>query len=153
MSIKIKQQKLLKPEDLKKKQKKTKKQVVKPSPAHSKNTQKSKGLTNEAKKTNTKSIKFLAFIVFLSLIYFISPKPQLLTYEKVGIINKSIYWPGFYNFKPFILDSNLKANANIRANHLFLCHQTITTLPCQKYRIINTEGTIAVAMFLYKERF
>ena len=149
MSIKIKQQKLLKPEDLKKKQKKTKKQAAKPIPSQNKSTIKSKNLTDEAKKTNTKSVKFLVFIVFLAIIYFISPKPQLLTYEKVGIINKSIYWPGFYNFKPFILDSNLKANANIRANHLFLCHETITTLPCQKYRIINTEGLFAVAMFLY----
>jgi len=152
MSIKIKQQKLLKPEDLKKKPKKTKKLKTLDSSVKNNNNKPAINMTNKVKKTNTKSIKLLGFFVFLSLIYFISPKPQLLTYEKMGMINKSIYWPGFYKFKPFILDSNLRANANIQANNLFLCHENITTLPCQKYKIINIEGPIAVAIFLYKEQ-
>jgi hypothetical protein len=152
MSIKIKQQKLLKPEDLKKKPKKTKKLKTQDSNVKNISHKPALNTMHKEKKQNTKSIKLLGFIVFLALIYFISPKPQLLTYEKMGLINKSIYWPGFYKFKPFILDSNLRANANIQANNLFLCHENIATLPCQKYKIINTEGPIAVAMFLYKEQ-
>jgi len=151
MSIKIKQQKLLKPEELKKKPKKTKKLKSQDSNVKNINNKPTINVPHKVKKQNTKSIKLLGFMAFLSLIYFISPKPQLLTYEKMGMINKSIYWPGFYKFKPFILDSNLRANANIQANNLFLCHEKLTTLPCQKYKIIDIEGPIAVAIFLYKE--
>jgi len=153
MSIKIKQQKLLKPEDLQKKSNNNKKSVKQVNTTQTKNTKSSIKVTNEETKKNTKGITILSLICFLTLIYFIAPKPQLLTYEKMGITNQSIYWPGFYKFESFILDSNLKANANIQANNLFLCHKNIITLPCQKYRITDVQGPLAVMVFLYKEKF
>lgn len=150
MSIKIKQKKLLKPVDLKKKPKKNQKSVKQVNTAQVENTKHPINVTE--KKANIKGIKILSLICFVTLIYIIAPKPQLLTYEKMGITNQSIYWPGFYKFEPFILDSNLKTSVNIQANNLFLCHKDIITLPCQKYRIIDVQGPFAPILFHIKKK-
>ena len=93
----------------------------------------------------------MIFRPIISLFYFVGPKPQLLTYEKMGITSQSIYWPGFYKYNAFILDSNLKANANIQSNNLFLCHDNIKNLPCQKYKITNIQGPFSAMVFLYEQ--
>ncbi|SFD24466.1 hypothetical protein [Pseudoalteromonas denitrificans] len=146
MSTKIKQQKLLKPEDFNKKTKKRSKATTKsyentkiPNAQH---------IVKVEKKSN-KTLHLVIFLLLLVIIYFVSPKPSLLTYEKSGIVNQSIYWPGFYTIEPFILDSNLKADASITANHLFLCHKNLKKIQCQKYKIIDEKGVFSVILHYY----
>ena len=68
------------------------------------------------------------------------PKPQLLTYEKLGLVTQSVYWPGLFGYGAMLFDSNLQPNADLARNSLYLCQNNKQPDTCQKYRITEQGG-------------
>lgn len=139
MSIKIKQQKLIDP---------TKANKKKRGSAQNKQTTQKKvpPKVNVATQSTTKKGLSKSTIVVISLFALLAiaiPKPSLITYQKLGIVTNSIYWPGFLIFESQLLDSNLTVSGNIENNSLYICDQLNNKASCQKYKIIEQQGFFA----------
>ncbi|MBB1364931.1 hypothetical protein H5154_00765 [Pseudoalteromonas sp. SR44-5] len=90
----------------------------------------------ETKKSRT-GIIVAGVIVFAILVI---PKPQLLTYEKLGLVTQSVYWPGLFGYGAMLFDSNLQPNADLARNSLYLCQNNKQPDTCQKYRVTEQAG-------------
>ncbi|WP_462154148.1 hypothetical protein [Pseudoalteromonas piscicida] len=91
--------------------------------------------------------KWIALAV-IGILFVVLPKPQLITYEKLGLVASSIYWPGLPGIDPVLFDSNLHPKPALERNTLYLCHDLKNPDTCQKYQIIKQEGFIAAMMEL-----
>jgi hypothetical protein len=78
----------------------------------------------------------------LTLAAIIFPKPQLITYEKLGLVSQSVYWSGALGFDPVLFDSNLHPRPALDRNTLYLCVDENNPDSCQKYQIIEQGGFI-----------
>jgi len=93
----------------------------------------------ESNKSKTKW--YVLALIILMLLF--TPKPTLLTYEKLGLVANSIYWPGFFGFGATLLDSTLEPKANLERGTLYLCQDLSQPASCQKYNITQQHGFIA----------
>lgn len=91
--------------------------------------------------------KWIALAV-IGVLFVVLPKPQLITYEKLGLVANSVYWPGLPGIDPVLFDSNLHPKPALERNTLYLCHDLKDPNTCQKYQIIKQEGFIAAMMKL-----
>ncbi|TMN71366.1 hypothetical protein CWB85_11205 [Pseudoalteromonas sp. S1727] len=93
----------------------------------------------EVKKSRTG----LICAAIAACIILITPKPQLLTYEKLGLVTQSVYWPGLFGHGTMLFDSHLQPTADLARNSLYLCQNNKQPDTCQKYRIIEQAGFFA----------
>ncbi|ODB33317.1 hypothetical protein BB427_22600 [Pseudoalteromonas sp. BMB] len=91
--------------------------------------------------------KWIALAV-IGILFVVLPKPQLITYEKLGLVASSVYWSGLPGIDPVLFDSNLHPKPALERNTLYLCHDLKNPDTCQKYQIIKQEGFIAAMMEL-----
>ncbi|ALU42615.1 hypothetical protein [Pseudoalteromonas rubra] len=96
----------------------------------------------EAKPNKTRWI--ITAVVLLLMIVF--PKPKLITYEKLGLVAQSVYWPGLPGVDPVLFDSNLHIRPALEQNTLYLCQDERDPDSCQKYQIIEQQGFISAFM-------
>ncbi|WMO12979.1 hypothetical protein [Pseudoalteromonas piscicida] len=87
-------------------------------------------------------------LAVIGILFVVLPKPQLITYEKLGLVASSVYWPGLPGIDPVLFDSNLHPKPALERNTLYLCHDLKNPDTCQKYQIIKQEGFIAAMMKL-----
>ncbi|CAM3587381.1 MULTISPECIES: hypothetical protein [Pseudoalteromonas] len=87
-------------------------------------------------------------LAVIGILFVVLPKPQLITYEKLGLVASSVYWPGLPGIDPVLFDSNLHPKPALERNTLYLCHDLKNPDTCQKYQIIKQEGFIAAMMEL-----
>lgn len=139
MSIKIKQQKILSADELKKRQR------VKKAKAHTMHAKATplKDTNSPVQKKPISLIRLVTFAIIAGIIL-ISPKPSLITYEKSGLVAQSIYWPDFYFIEERILDSHINVSIDNEEENIFFCHTNTDISGCQKYRIIEKRGMLAV---------
>ncbi|KZN37692.1 hypothetical protein [Pseudoalteromonas luteoviolacea] len=90
-----------------------------------------------------KGIKRLIFIGVLAIAVILFPKPQLITYKKLGLVAQSVYWPGLPGVKPILFDSVLQPVPALDRDTLYLCQDVSNPDTCQKYAIIKQEGFFA----------
>ncbi|MCF2907894.1 hypothetical protein L1285_06095 [Pseudoalteromonas sp. DL2-H2.2] len=98
----------------------------------------------QAKSGKTRWI--VAAVILLLVILF--PKPKLITYEKIGLVAQSVYWPGLPGVDPVLFDSNLYIRPALERNMLYLCQDERDPDSCQKYQIIKQQGFISALMAL-----
>ncbi|KJY87964.1 hypothetical protein CWB89_14500 [Pseudoalteromonas piscicida] len=91
--------------------------------------------------------KWIALAV-IGILFVVLPKPQLITYEKLGLVASSVYWSGLPGIDAVLFDSNLHPKPALERNTLYLCHDLKNPDTCQKYQIIKQEGFIAAMMEL-----
>ena len=100
----------------------------------------------ESEKPKSKT-KWLVAAV-LAVVFILFPKPQLITYEKLGLVAESVYWPGLPGVSPMLFDSNLHAKSAMDRNTLYLCHDLQNPDSCQKYKVIKQQGFMAAMIKL-----
>lgn len=88
----------------------------------------------------SKGIKRWIILSIIALIFIVFPKPQLITYEKVGVVATSVYWSALPGLDPVIFDSSLHPRPALDKNTLYLCMNKLDPDTCQKYQIIKKEG-------------
>jgi hypothetical protein len=71
------------------------------------------------------------------------PKPTLLTYKKLGMVGKSIYWPGVFGYGATLVDSHLHPKFDDKRKSLYLCSDLQNPQSCQKYQVIADDGLIS----------
>ena len=96
-----------------------------------------------------KGIKRWITLGIIALIFIVFPKPQLITYEKVGVVATSVYWSGLPGVAPIIFDSSLHPRPALDRNTLYLCVDKQNPDTCQKYQIIKKEGFISAIKKLF----
>ncbi|MFY8325471.1 hypothetical protein [Pseudoalteromonas sp. ZZD1] len=99
--------------------------------------------TNTTTQSKPKSRVLIITLVILLLIFLITPKPQLITYQKLGLVTQSVYWPGLFGYGANLFDSSLKPRADLERNTLYLCQNLKQPATCQKYRVTETKGFFA----------
>ena len=87
-----------------------------------------------------KGIKCWVVLGIVALLFIIFPKPQLITYEKLGVVATSVYWSALPGLEPVIFDSALHPRPALDKNTLYLCINKLDPDTCQKYQIIKKEG-------------
>ncbi|KPH94564.1 hypothetical protein AMS58_11225 [Pseudoalteromonas porphyrae] len=93
---------------------------------------------------NNKKTKAKLIITGVILLIAVSvPKPQLITYEKLGLVTQSVYWPGMFGYGATLFDSSLQPQADLTRNSLYLCRNMKQPDSCQKYRITENAGFFA----------
>ncbi|KPH64706.1 hypothetical protein [Pseudoalteromonas porphyrae] len=93
---------------------------------------------------NNKKTKAKLIITGVILLIAVSvPKPQLITYEKLGLVTQSVYWPGMFGYGATLFDSSLQPQADLTQNSLYLCRNMKQPDSCQKYRITENAGFFA----------
>ncbi|MCG7533811.1 hypothetical protein [Pseudoalteromonas sp. OOF1S-7] len=101
----------------------------------------------QAQAKSGKNRWIMAAVLLLIIIIF--PKPKLITYEKLGLVAQSVYWPGLPGVKPILFDSNLHIRPALERNTLYLCQDERDPDSCQKYQIIEQQGFISALMTLF----
>ena len=117
-------------------------------PTASTNKRKAPTQTRAVKETSVsseviatkKSRTGLIAVAIVIAVILIIPKPQLLTYEKLGLVTQSVYWPGLFGHGAMLFDSHLQPNADLSRNSLYLCQNNKQPDTCQKYRITEQGG-------------
>ena len=107
---------------------------------------------NQAKAKNRKGNKLLITLIVLLVVLFLFPKPQLITYEKIGIVAKSIYWSGLPGIEPIIFDTKLHIRPALERDTLYLCMDKHIPDTCQKYKIVQKEGILSAIKFLISDK-
>ncbi|TMP79309.1 hypothetical protein CWB73_14440 [Pseudoalteromonas phenolica] len=87
-----------------------------------------------------KGIKRWITLSVIALLIIVFPKPQLITYEKLGVVATSVYWSALPGLDPVIFDSSLHPRPALDKNTLYLCMNKLDPDTCQKYQIIKKEG-------------
>ncbi|MEO2266375.1 hypothetical protein V1358_03395 [Pseudoalteromonas sp. YIC-656] len=104
-----------------------------------------------AQNTKSASSKLIFYAIIIAIIAFIfTPKPQLLTYQKLGMVTSSVYLPPILG-GPSLVDSSLVVQSEPEDNSLYLCHDLGQTNTCQKYQIVKREGVFAVIVHLFSD--
>ncbi|MAD05211.1 hypothetical protein NQS96_10755 [Pseudoalteromonas shioyasakiensis] len=93
----------------------------------------------ELKKSKTRWYALAAVV----LILLITPKPMLITYEKLGMVSQSVFWPGVFGYGANLFDSSLSPRADLSRNTIYLCQDKHKPDTCQKYRVTEQSGFIA----------
>lgn len=93
--------------------------------------------------SKSKSRTMLTALVILVLGFLITPKPQLITYQKLGLITQSVYWPGLFGYGANLFDSSLEPRADLDRKTLYLCQDLKQPATCQKYRVTEQKGFFA----------
>ncbi|MDF2178235.1 hypothetical protein P2G88_08215 [Aliiglaciecola sp. CAU 1673] len=74
--------------------------------------------------------------------------PQLITYERANVVSKSVYWRGFGE-SGMLLDADASfVKIDPATQYLHVCHQFEDVGSCQQYRILHSEGPLAVVRHL-----
>lgn len=87
-----------------------------------------------------KGIKRWITLGIIALLIILFPKPQLITYEKLGVVATSVYWSALPGLEPVIFDSSLHPRPALDKNTLYLCMNKQDPDTCQRYQIIKKEG-------------
>lgn len=82
----------------------------------------------------------LGVLIIVAILF---PKPQLITYEKLGMVATSVYWSGLPGVEPVLFDSALHPRSALDRNTLYLCIDKNDPNTCQKYQIVKKEGVIS----------
>ncbi|WP_462158782.1 hypothetical protein [Pseudoalteromonas sp. GB56] len=107
--------------------------------------------STEAKNAKSASGKLIFYSLAIAVIAFIfTPKPQLITYQKLGMVTSSVYLPPVLG-GPSLVDSSLVIQSEPENNSLYLCHNLAQASSCQKYQIVKREGVFAVIMHLLSD--
>ena len=77
------------------------------------------------------------------LILLITPKPILITYEKLGMVSQSVFWQGIFGYGANLFDSTLSPRADLSRNVIYLCQDKRKPDTCQKYRVTDKSGFFA----------
>ncbi|MBD55267.1 hypothetical protein [uncultured Pseudoalteromonas sp.] len=93
----------------------------------------------ELKKSKTRWYTLAAVV----LILLITPKPILITYEKLGMVSQSVFWPGIFGYGANLFDSTLSPRADLSRNVIYLCQDKRKPDTCQKYRVTDKSGFFA----------
>ena len=93
----------------------------------------------ELKKSKTRWYALAAVV----LILLITPKPVLITYEKLGMVSQSVFWPGVFGYGANLFDSTLSPRADLSRNIIYLCQDKRKPDTCQKYRVKEQSGFFA----------
>ncbi|MFC3033890.1 hypothetical protein ACFOEE_15330 [Pseudoalteromonas fenneropenaei] len=96
--------------------------------------------TQPDKKLNVKRWSVGLIVLLVAIIF---PKPQLISYEKLGLVAESVYWPGLPGVDPVLFDSNLHPRPALERNTLYLCVNKNDPDSCQKYNIVSKQGFFA----------
>lgn len=99
----------------------------------------------QPKKFNTKRWGTAAVLLIIAILF---PKPQLITYEKLGMVAESVYWPGLPGLNPVLFDSNLHPRPALARNTLYLCVEENNPDSCQRYQIVAKKGFFAAMIKL-----
>lgn len=102
----------------------------------------------ESKKPSLKKWITLVVILMLAVLF---PKPQLIAYEKLGMVAESVYWPGLPGVDPILFDSNLHPRPALDRNTLYLCIDKNNPDSCQKYQIVAKNGFFAAIKKLFSD--
>ncbi|KAF7774275.1 hypothetical protein PCIT_a0689 [Pseudoalteromonas citrea] len=116
----------------------------KASPTANKPAADSTAIIEEKSSSKVKWLIMAALILLIILF----PKPKLLTYEKLGLVAQSIYWPGLPGVDPILLDSTLYPQPALDRNTLYLCADRANPKTCHKYQIIEQKGVFS-AIYKY----
>jgi hypothetical protein len=106
------------------------------------------GLQDEPKKPSLKKWITLVVILVIAVLF---PKPQLIAYEKLGMVAESVYWPGLPGIDPVLFDSNLHPRPALERNTLYLCIDKNNPDSCQKYQIVAKQGFVAAVKKLISD--
>ncbi|MFY8283569.1 hypothetical protein AAEU31_08565 [Pseudoalteromonas sp. SSMSWG5] len=93
----------------------------------------------ELKKSKSRWYTLAAVV----LILLITPKPILITYEKLGMVSQSVFWPGIFGYGANLFDSTLSPRADLSRNVIYLCQDKRKPDTCQKYRVTDKSGFFA----------
>ncbi|KTF16302.1 hypothetical protein [Pseudoalteromonas sp. H105] len=140
MSNKIKKQSLLGKTPQRKKT--TQSSTKKTAPVSAHNVA-GTGSDINAQDTKPKSRTLIITLVVLVLGFLITPKPQLITYQKLGLVTQSVYWPGIFGYGANLFDSSLQPRADLERNTIYLCQDLTQPATCQKYRVTEKSGFFA----------
>ncbi|MBE0367266.1 hypothetical protein [Pseudoalteromonas aurantia] len=92
--------------------------------------------------------KIWVSLSLVALLIILFPKPQLITYEKLGLVAQSIYWSGLPGYDPVLLDSKLHPRSALHQNILYLCVDKNNPSTCQRYQVIEQKGVIPALLKL-----
>ncbi|MFY8273098.1 hypothetical protein AAEU32_03090 [Pseudoalteromonas sp. SSDWG2] len=94
------------------------------------------------------SAKLMLYIfICITLVFLFIPKPQLITYEKLGMVSTSVYLPELLG-GPSLVDSSLHVQSIIEGDSLYLCQDITQANTCQKYQIVKQDGFISALSHL-----
>lgn len=112
-------------------------QVQPPSQSHRKNA--------AVKKKSGIVKKLMMAIVGLSILaVIIAPKPQLLSYKKLGLVANSIYMPGWFGQPGTFLDSQQRVVIDKQLGLVYLCYGDVEPKEnCNRYQFIEQQGMFA----------
>ncbi|WP_143871304.1 hypothetical protein [Catenovulum sediminis] len=98
------------------------------------------------KKRNTKwYLMALLLIVAMFL-----PYPQVIVYEKLGVVAESIYIPSRFGSEDFMLDTNADVQIDNASRWLYLCTTLQNERQCNRFDIVEQRGFFS-AISLYLE--
>ncbi len=101
-------------------------------------------IDTELNSQNPKPKKgLLITLAIIAVIIIAFPKPTLLTYKKLGMVSKSIYWPGVFGYGATLVDSHLHPKFDDKRKSLYLCSDLQNPQSCQKYQVIADDGLIS----------
>ena len=139
MSNQSKKQSLLGQIQPQKKKRPSNQKKKRPSPQQQRAAQ-AQAQAQQSVSEKPKGIKRWIILSIIALIFIVFPKPQLITYEKVGVVATSVYWSALPGLDPVIFDSSLHPRPALDKNTLYLCMDKLDPDTCQKYQIIKKEG-------------
>ena len=139
MSNQSKKQSLLGQAQPQKKKRPSNQKKKRPSPQQQRATL-AQAQAHQSVSEKPKGIKRWIILSIIALIFIVFPKPQLITYEKVGVVATSVYWSALPGLDPVIFDSSLHPRPALDKNTLYLCMDKLDPDTCQKYQIIKKEG-------------
>ncbi len=141
MSNQSKKQSLLGQIQPQKKKRPSNQKKKRPSPQQQRAAQaQAQAQAQQSVSEKPKGIKRWIILSIIALIFIVFPKPQLITYEKVGVVATSVYWSALPGLDPVIFDSSLHPRPALDKNTLYLCMDKLDPDTCQKYQIIKKEG-------------
>ena len=102
----------------------------------------------------SKGYKRKLALFILVLLAVICPKPGLISYQKLGLVSKSIYLPNWFNSQQGqLLDSHHRVLLNQDLEVLYLCPGTeVKPDNCQRYQIINNSGIWSALVFYFQQQ-
>ncbi|CCQ09594.1 putative orphan protein [Pseudoalteromonas luteoviolacea B = ATCC 29581] len=101
---------------------------------------------NSPKKNVVNKLITLVVVLIIAIIF---PKPQLISYEKLGMVATSVYWPGLPGLDPVLFDSALHPRPALDKGTLYLCIEKTNPDSCQKYNIVDRKGFFSAIGHLF----
>ncbi|GAB3034449.1 hypothetical protein [Bowmanella dokdonensis] len=99
-------------------------------------------------KTQFRMLAGIGLILFLLVFLMLVPTPKLITYERSNVVSKGVYWRGFGE-SGMLLDANASfVKIDPSTQYLHVCYEFEKGDSCQQYRVIETQGLLAVIRHL-----